>query len=115
MTPSALPMDKPEHEFTVLEPIGTCVPPSEGYLRQQLDFGPLPLTEQLEIKRQQAAESLLLKAQWEKETAHIIEAKERRRKEDQALLASVAGNHAPAASPEDAKRKALRDITGRGA
>ena len=113
---SAHSIDKPEHKPTILEPVGTCLQLSEVYLRQQQQaFGDLPLADQLEIKKQQAAEGLLLKAQWEKETAHIIEAKERRRKEDEALRFSVAGNHVPAASPEDAKRKALRDITGRGA
>jgi hypothetical protein len=111
----APPPTEPEHKITVLEPIGPFHAAYEVYQRQQQAFQALPLSEQLEIKKQQTAESLLLTAQWEKETAHIIEAKERQRKEDEALLSRVSGNHAPAASPEDAKRKALRDITGRGA
>lgn len=107
--------EQPEQKFIALELKSNLKKSYEILVQQQQTFDNLPSSEQLEIKKQQAAESLLLKAQWEKETAHIIKAKDQRGKEDEAQHSSVAGNHAPPVSPEDAKRKALRDITGRGA
>lgn len=117
LTSAAPTSEVPEHKVTILEPDPNANFENayEILLRQQQAFDAMPLNEQLEFKRRQAAESLLLKAQWEKETAHIIKAKELRRKEEEAELLRNSGNHSPPASPEDAKRNALRDITGRGA
>ncbi|MEI7973258.1 MAG: hypothetical protein WCH11_02705 [Bdellovibrio sp.] len=116
-TPVAPPAAESEQKVTILksDPNAYFDKAYEILLQQQQAFKALPLSEQLEIKKQQAAESILLKAQWEKETAHIIKAKELRRNEKESELLRTRGNHTPPASPEDAKRNALRDITGRGA